>query len=58
MIDPEDAKLVCVPIFVILFWVGVAIVPVSVAPDTSVPDAIDPVVATLPPVIAAPGAPI
>lgn len=44
-IDPEEAKLVCVPIFVILFCVGVAMVPVNVAPEMSRPAVIPPVTA-------------
>lgn len=56
--DPEEAKLVCVPIFVTLFWVAVAKVPVRVAPETSVDAATDPVTVKLPPVMAAPAAEI
>ena len=35
VVDPDTTSEVCVPTFVILFCEGVAIVPVSVAPETS-----------------------
>ena len=41
--EPEDAKLVCVPILVTLFWVDVSKRPVSVDPETSLDAATDPV---------------
>jgi len=51
---PEEASDVWVPILVMLFWVGVAMVPVSVDPDTSLDAATDPVTVKLPPVMAPP----